>query len=164
MHRRVCCDDDSRSAVAFMTLAAAPVSGQRQAVRVLVADDDAEMRSLLAEILRSDGYEVVEASNGRELFWSIETAGKGEGFDLVVSDVRMPGYSGLEVAEAWAEVSGPRVILMTAFADPEVRRRVASLGIRLLDKPFELDKLLELIREIVKSGVRCADSDGTDNR
>lgn len=119
--------------------------------RVLLADDDEAMRTFLADALREDGYEVLEASDGRELFWFVETAQFSRPIDVVVSDLRMPTYNGLDVVEAWADVGwGPPVVLMSAFSDPEVRRRVDSLGVVLLDKPFEVGHLRQLVREQVQ--------------
>ena len=67
-------------------------------------------------------------------------------FDLILTDMRMPGYDGLDVVEAWAEGGpGPRVILMSAFPDEETRRRAEQLGVLLIDKPFDLERLLKLV-------------------
>jgi CheY-like chemotaxis protein len=118
---------------------------------VLVADDDDATRTVLAESLRAAGYEVLEAANGRELFWAIETATHGKALDLVVADVRMPAYSGLEVAEAWAEIGLPKTILMTASPDASVRGRVENLGMHLVAKPCDAQELLRLVRELVGS-------------
>jgi CheY-like chemotaxis protein len=133
---------------------------ENRAPRVLVADDDDATRMVLAESLRADGYEVLEAANGRELFWAIETSTHDHALDLVVADIRMPAYSGLEVAEAWAEIGLPRTILMTAYPDDCVRSRVEGLGMRLIDKPCDVQELLRLVRELVGSphGRRDPDS------
>ena len=122
---------------------------ERAAPRVLLADDEGEMRTFLAEVLRDEGYEVVEATNGRELFWLMEASQRGQPIDVVVSDLCMPEYNGLDVVEAWTEVGPrPRVLLMSAFPDPEVRRRAESLGLVLLDKPFAVGRLLGLVRAL----------------
>ncbi len=121
--------------------------------RVLVADDDMAMRTLLAEVLRADDLDVTEAADGRELFWSVERSMQsGRAPDLVVSDVRMPGYSGLAVLEALLELQVMRVILMTAFPDPDVRRRAGKLGARLLEKPFDLAELMTTVHELLANG------------
>lgn len=118
--------------------------------RILVAEDDDAMRTLVAEVLRAEDYDVIEAADGRELFWHVERALADGGLDLVISDVRMPVYTGLDVVEAWSGFKGPRVLLMTAFADPELRQRVTDLGIVLLDKPFPLGRLIDLVDDAVK--------------
>ncbi|CAN5718254.1 hypothetical protein BH09MYX1_BH09MYX1_00260 [soil metagenome] len=119
----------------------------RGPLRVLVADDDEVLRSLVASVLRDEGHEVMEASNGRELFWAFETSCYGTPIDVVVSDLCMPAYDGLEVAEAWADRGdGPRVVLMSAYPDADARRRAEALGLVLLDKPFDLEALQRMVR------------------
>ena len=131
----------------------------RPAAHVVLADDDREMRSLLASVLRAEGYRVIEASDGWDLFWSVETAERDAQIDLVVSDARMPGYRGLDVAEAWAEAgSGPRVVLMSGFPDDDIRVRADALGVALLEKPFDMDRFRSLVRDqlmIAHHAVQC---------
>jgi CheY-like chemotaxis protein len=115
--------------------------------RVLLAEDDEEMRSMLAEALRREGYAVVEARNGDELLArvrsSVLSTDDGAPVDLVVSDIRMPGCSGLEVLEKLRDEDwAVPVILITAFGDEETHRKARSLGATLvLDKPFDVGDL-----------------------
>jgi DNA-binding response OmpR family regulator len=123
--------------------------------RVLLADDDAEMRALLAYALRSDGYEVLEAADGGRLLVAITDAyedGTGrDAFDLVISDVRMPIASGLAVLESLRKASWRTpVILMTAFGDELTRKRAESLGAVLFDKPFDVDDLRTIALNLVQ--------------
>lgn len=148
---------DPRGSEQPVTPSTSSASVETHPHRILVADDDEATRTVIAESLRADGFDVIEASNGRELFWAIETATHGPALDLVVADIRMPAYSGLEVAEAWAEIGGPRTVLMTAFPDPNVRRRVEELGMRLIQKPCDVQELLAIVREIV--GARAPDDE-----
>lgn len=121
--------------------------------RVLIAEDDAAMRAFLADVLRDDGYEVLEAVDGRELFWFVEFSERLLPVDLIISDLRMPAYSGLEVIEAWAHAQvAHRVVLMSAFPDPDVRRRAQELGAVLLAKPFDVRLLQSLVREKLAEG------------
>jgi len=125
-----------------------------RAAQIVVADDDPEMRSLLAQALEADGHEIVEAKNGAELlqrldsFWS-----RGREPDLVISDVRMPGLSGLQVLDLMNDEDRfAPVILITAFGDHAVHERAALLGaITTIDKPFDVDELRELARRILRS-------------
>ena len=104
------------------------------------------MRCLVARALRKDGYDVVEVGDGESLMREVTSRlmrfGALDEVDLVVSDVRMPGRDGLEIAEVLrgATFRVP-LILMTGFGDDEVRRRAASLGAVLFDKPFRLEDL-----------------------
>ena len=74
---------------------------------VLIAEDDEEMRRLLAQALQKDGYEVSECSNGFRLLDKLGNALRGpevqncepKEFDLIISDIRMPGVTGLSVLE-----------------------------------------------------------------
>jgi len=118
--------------------------------RVLVAEDDFDMRAMIAAALRSDGHTVVEAANGIELLDAIATGlvsrSAGDAFDVVLSDVRMPRINGIDVITQlrrrnWAVP----VIVMTASGDAAFLARLRELGIRLLEKPFDLDDLRDAI-------------------
>lgn len=115
--------------------------------RVVVAEDDPELRELLVQALEKDGYEVQEIENGDQLITYLGTCeGIGEGErtpNIIVSDVRMPGYDGLEILEGLREAGwNTPVILITAFGDPALHRRALGLGaVAVFDKPFDLDDL-----------------------
>jgi len=124
--------------------------------RILLAEDDPALRTMMAARLRQDGCDVVEARSGDEALEMIATIADGEapmeGVDLVIMDVRMPGLSGLEVIRllrSW-KWSTP-VLFVTAYPDPELAAEVGELDARLLAKPFGLSRLsnaaLEAIRE-----------------
>ena len=117
---------------------------------LLLAEDDAEMRSMLVSVLQADGYLVTEACDGEELVEkAIELAEREEHeqLDVIVSDIRMPGHSGLDVL---ALVRAARwqvpVILITAFGDLAIHRQAERDGAcAVLDKPFDLDDLRTLL-------------------
>lgn len=115
--------------------------------RLLLAEDDREVRSLLAYALRKDGYQIIEAATGAELRSYLgSSVDRVQGFelpDLVVTDLRMPGKTGLEVL-AWMRDLGCAipVILVTAFGDPETHAEARRLGaVAVLDKPFDIGVL-----------------------
>lgn len=122
------------------------------AARILLAEDDAEMRQLLEVALRRDGHEVVSSKDGNELVQSVVQSLKaGTAIDLVITDVRMPGVSGFEAA-CWIRNLGCKtpVLAITAFADPALQAAGAHLGVvAVLDKPFELDELRFLVRTVL---------------
>jgi DNA-binding NtrC family response regulator len=130
-----------------------------RAFTVVLAEDDDELRTMLASLLRRDGHRVIEVSDGRRLL-----AGLSRGdFDdvelgdnvLVVTDARMPFIDGLAVMRALQQRGKKRrFILMTAFADPQVHVEAAHLGaITVFDKPFELDDLRWMVRhEAIRVG------------
>lgn len=110
--------------------------------RVLVADDDREFRHLLSSELRQAGYAVTEVASGTDLLDQIASdliESAEPRFDLLVSDVRMPGWSGLEVLGGLRRAGlGLPVVLITAFGDRKTHRAAHQLGAVLLDKPFDL--------------------------
>jgi DNA-binding NtrC family response regulator len=113
---------------------------------LLLGEDDREMRRLLAEMFRRDGWEVVEAWDGAHLLDLVLRRVAGPAIDVVVSDVRMPGMSGLDVLGAIRRRDAAiPVVLITAFGDAEVRRAALHLGAVLLDKPFALERLRSLV-------------------
>ncbi|WP_437809793.1 response regulator [Sorangium sp. So ce1078] len=122
-------------------------------VRVLLAEDDRELRLLLATALRRDGYEVLEARDANhllELMGDALVSGSGAPADVVVSDIRMPGRSGLELLaglrrDDWATP----VVLITAFGDPETHAEAYRLGAdAVLDKPLDVDDLRIVVQTL----------------
>jgi CheY-like chemotaxis protein len=115
--------------------------------RVLLAEDDDEFRAVVARALRKHGYDVVEASNGIELVVLLTDAllagGIDAEYDLLITDIRMPGHTGLEVLKGIHEIdSAPPVVLITAFGDEETAELARKLGsVGVLDKPFDMDDL-----------------------
>jgi CheY-like chemotaxis protein len=115
--------------------------------RILLAEDDREMRLLVAEALRRDGWDVTEAWDGAHLLDMVFRHGYSGRVAVVISDVRMPGISGLDVLAAIRrrDAAVP-VVLITAFGSGDVRTEARRLGATaVLDKPFTLDKLRNLV-------------------
>jgi DNA-binding NtrC family response regulator len=126
-----------------------PETGDR--ARVLLADDDDAMRALLARALRRAGYDVVEACSGSALLEGLASGVMSESrlwFDLIISDVRMPGCDGLYILASLRHLSiETPVILITAFGTTATHAAAAHLGaFALLDKPFDVDDLMTLVR------------------
>jgi DNA-binding response OmpR family regulator len=113
--------------------------------RVLIADDDPDIRSELASALSEDGYEVIEAADGNQLLEAVVQAFTDEGgeprYDAIVTDVMMPGFSGLDVLTAMrTRTTRIPVLVITAFGDDRTVRMAASLGaVAVFRKPFDLD-------------------------
>jgi CheY-like chemotaxis protein len=120
--------------------------GPARQARVLLAEDDRELRRLLAAELRKEGYLVKEAATGFELLERLgDVALRNEGFDLIVTDIRMPGLTGLSVAEGLRNGMKPGdhgipIILITAFGDDDTHAEAKRLGTVIFDKPFDLDE------------------------
>jgi DNA-binding response OmpR family regulator len=124
--------------------------------RVLLAEDDDEIRVMLAQALRRDGMEVIEARNGRELKDFVDRGWLRDGRlqmpDLIVSDLYMPEMSGLEVLASVRKTSTTTpVILITAYGDEATRAEARRLGVTaFFDKPFELADLETAIVNLVR--------------
>ncbi len=122
--------------------------------RILVAEDDAEMRRLLVWRLQNAGFNTVECADGYQLLDNLGhpvLSGEPDDFDLIVSDIRMPGVTGLEVLEGIHETEWyVPMILITAFGNDEIHQQAERLGAAgMFDKPFDIDLLIERIREIL---------------
>lgn len=126
----------------------------RRIPRILVAEDDIEMRRLLAWQLRRSGFEVTECSDGYQLLDRVGdpvSDSEEHDFDLIVSDIRMPGVTGLEVLEDMhnQEWFTP-MILITAFGDSQIHAQANSLGAAaIFDKPFDIENLIAKIRDVL---------------
>jgi CheY-like chemotaxis protein len=111
---------------------------------VLLAEDDPDLRELMAGALRGDGYTVIELGNGLELLEELQRLRASDlAPDLVVSDIRMPGLGGLQTLSRLREWScmAP-VILVTAFAFEETLTNARALGAAIvLNKPFCMSDL-----------------------
>jgi CheY-like chemotaxis protein len=132
--------------------------------RVLVAEDDPEMRRLLATVLPRWGFDVTLAHDGDELtdqvrrFLHGSNDERAHAPDLIISDVRMPGHSGLSVLEYLRsnDASTPFVVI-TAFGDASTHAEATRLGAaRVLDKPFDLNHLRATVLELVPAAQKPA--------
>jgi DNA-binding response OmpR family regulator len=123
--------------------------------RIVLAEDDLELRTLLAETLRSDGYEVIEVTDGihlrERLAYSRLFFEDRFDFDLIVSDIRMPGLNGFEALGGMtAHESFPPVILITAFGDQQTFLRASRFGaVAFFDKPIDFDKFRAFVAELL---------------
>ncbi len=122
--------------------------------RVVVAEDDADMRTMVADALRLDGHFVSELSDGALLLLRIARQYRrlepADPLDLIVSDVRMPVVTGLEILRGLRDAHcRTAVILMTAFGDPATRHEAESLGAVMLDKPLRLADLRSEARRLL---------------
>jgi CheY-like chemotaxis protein len=126
---------------------------------ILLAEDDKEMRKLLALMLQREGYRVTECPDGLSLLDSLSffflPSEEYEHFDLIISDIRMPGITGMEMLMGANELDNfPPIILMTAFGDKETHREAERLGaVALFDKPFDINEMMKKVREILPAPV-----------
>lgn len=132
--------------------AAQPGGGRElSAGRVLLAEDDTEMRRLLASALRKARYDVIEAADGKDMIDQIcESLVAGCPFDFIVTDVRMPKLTGTQVMKFINDAGvGLPAIVITAFGDHTTRIEAYLLGAAaVLDKPFEIEDLMDEVRRL----------------
>ena len=121
--------------------------------RVLIADDEASMRALVARAIAMDGHETVTAQGGAEALDAL-TREKG-GFDLLLTDIRMPIMDGIALALAAARDYPELVILlMTGFADQRERAHgLDALVHDVITKPFTLAEIRALVTTALEAGV-----------
>ena len=127
---------------------AAPATDRRPP-RILVVDDERSMRELLAIVLRREGYEVLLAENGRAAIELLER----EPVDLLISDIKMPDLSGVDVLRAAKKIDQDILgIMITAFASTETAVEAMRLGAcDYLSKPFDIDLLKMKVREKIEN-------------
>lgn len=113
--------------------------------RVLIADDEAGIRLVLATQLRRRGWDVDEAVDGSSALEMLEH----EEYDAVVLDHRMPGLTGIEVARATN--CEPVTFVFSAYVDPELAQEAEELGCSCISKT-DMQELVRLLEE-VKDGV-----------
>ena len=117
----------------------------RKAARILIVDDDPGQRSLLDSFLRSQGFETMLATSGEQALEKL----RAESVSMMISDVRMPGISGLEtLRRARQEHAVLPILLVTAYTD--IREAVGAMrdgAVNYLAKPIDLDELLANVQQ-----------------
>ncbi len=116
--------------------------------KILVVDDEAKMRRVLQIILQKEGYEAVTAKDGREALQKAEK----ENFDLVLTDMKMPGLSGIDLLKRITESDEEiPVIMVTAYGTVETAVKAMKEGAHdYLLKPFEKDEMKIIIANALK--------------
>lgn len=120
-------------------------SSQKPAfVKVLVIDDDLAVLEALKLVLVLEGFDVVEAESGEDAV----TTAKTDAFDVAITDLMMPGMSGLETLAALKQIDATLpVIMASGFLTEEVAAECMSLGaLAYIRKPFDVEALLSLVQ------------------
>jgi DNA-binding response OmpR family regulator len=128
--------------------------------RILLAEDDAELRATLVAVLDRAGFAVDGVSSGIGLVSRIADAllyGNKAPADAIVTDVRMPGCNGLSVAEGLrANGWTTPIVVISAFGDDDMRGRVARMSRAwLLEKPFDALVLQTILTDALDEGDRA---------
>ncbi len=128
--------------------------------RILIVDDEKNMRRTLADILRDEGYQVSTAATGDEAVGMCIN----ESYDIVLMDVRMPGIDGVEAfRQIRRHQEGVRVIMMSAYSMDELKHAALEQGaVAFLSKPLDMEKVVKLIGEVKDTAILVvADDEGT---
>ncbi|WP_457796545.1 ATP-binding protein [Methylocystis sp. S23] len=119
--------------------------------RILVVEDQAEVRAQIVETLEQMGSAVVEAGDGTAGLKALES---GEPFDLLITDVGLPGVSGSQLGEAArAERPNLPILLITGYAGKSLERLKMAPNVEVLRKPFTLEELAERVQALLKNPV-----------
>ena len=129
----------------------ARAAGAAQAPLVIVADDNPYMRWLVRATFRGRFDDVVEAGDGRELFWHLLRASRtrAESEVIVIADHRMPVCSGLDVLATFEELGyHPRTVVMTSYPDEQAYASAEHVKGMLLPKPFSTEELRRAVDQL----------------
>jgi signal transduction histidine kinase len=128
--------------------AVAPAPAPTRAPTVLIVEDEYLVRILAVETLQDEGYDVLEAEEGSAALAMIKT---GVEIDLVISDVKLPGISGYQLAEsALALRPNLKMMMVTGYAQDPLPPVLAQAGIQVLYKPYDLGELAARTNRIVR--------------
>jgi PAS domain S-box-containing protein len=121
-----------------------------QGERVLVVEDEPEVRMLVVDVLRELGYSVEVAADGASALPFLRAS---ERIDLLVTDVGLPGMNGRQLAEIAREQRPElRVLFMTGYAgNAQVRGAFLEQGMDMLTKPFSIDDLAQRVRKLIEA-------------
>ncbi len=122
------------------------MNAEREQVPILVAEDEAMLRTIAVEMLEEAGFRVFEAADGVE---ALELLKAHPQIGLLVSDVKMPRMDGYALAAAgYALRPELKVLLMTGYAQEPPPQLLRDHSIQVLHKPFNLEKLCALAAEL----------------
>lgn len=112
-------------------------NSRERPISILVVDDDEDVREVVAETLEHFGYGVVQAASGEE---ALPMLAAGHNIGLMITDIRMPGMSGLELAEyVRREYAGVKIIVTSGYFLPQ------QVNDRFLRKPFQMRELASAV-------------------
>jgi DNA-binding response OmpR family regulator len=128
--------------------------------KIFVVDDDRDFAEGLADVLELRGYEVDLAFSGEEAIAKF----KENDYDITFMDVRLPGMNGVESLRTLRRLKpGARVVMMTGYSVPQLLDEALDEGAwAVLQKPFDMEQVLEMVRQIPPTGVVLIADDDPD--
>ena len=125
--------------------------------RVLVVDDDSATRRGLSELLTDAGYE----SMAVESFHEADRIARTDPPDLLITDIRLSGYNGLQLVLRFPELPA---IVMTGYADPVLERDAGQAGATYIRKPLNVNELLRIVKDKLLAKTPASGSPGNGHR
>lgn len=122
--------------------------------KILIVDDEKEVREVIRIHLDVNGYNILEAENGEEAIKTLRSEDNMVNVGLILCDIRMPKVNGIECIEFLRrEAPGIPVVVVTGYPDTEMATNLMKMGIKdYLVKPVEKKKLLETVERVVAAG------------
>jgi DNA-binding response OmpR family regulator len=118
--------------------------------RILIIEDEHDLLDSLVIVFEIEGYEVSSKRTGNE---GLDEA-RHTPPDLLISDINLPGISGLEITRelrTTPQITSIPIILITAYSEPEIQQASVDAGANLLlRKPFNIDELLAVVRQLLE--------------
>ena len=117
--------------------------------KILIIDDDASVLETLRLLVSTEGHEVYTATGGEE---ALEMLGHETLYDLMITDLRMPGVNGLDLlSHVQKKQPGIGVLVVSAYLNENTSRQVQELGCRAyVSKPFKVEEVLQAINMVLK--------------
>ena len=131
----------------------------RRYKKILVVDDDKDMCHIISSILKEEGYKVDKAYDGEQAIKKI----KAKDYNLMILDYKMPDIDGISVLKEVSQIAPSlKVIMISAYGSHSVRSMTKKLGAyRFLDKPFDLNRLIKIVKDALANPIRSKTSNGT---
>lgn len=122
--------------------------------KILVVDDEQDVREVIRLHLEQEGYNILEAENGEEAIKTLRSEDNMVNVGAILCDIRMPKVDGVECIDFLKkQAPGIPVVVITAFPDPEMAADLMKKGVKdYLVKPVSKEKLIERVNAIVAAG------------
>lgn len=122
--------------------------------KILVVDDEEDVRETIKLQLEAENYNVIEAENGEEAIKVLKSGDNLTNCGLILCDIRMPKVNGLEcIAYFREQAPGIPIVVVTGFPDTEMAVDLMGKGVKdYLVKPVESEKLMKIVNKLVAEG------------
>lgn len=124
---------------------------KKKSTTVLVVDDDPSILKLLKELLAANEYKTILAASGEE---ALEIASEKTAIDLLLTDIKMPGISGVALAKQFITLyPETKVLFMSAYSLPSTLYNISGIKMSFLQKPFGIKNLIHAVESCFESKV-----------